>query len=103
MKELIPEFYTLPELFVNSEGFDFGARQSGEMVNDVQLPPWCNENARLFVLIHRQALECEQVRSNIHNWIDLIFGYKQTGQNAIDAINVFHPSVSFFVVFQEIQ
>lgn len=97
VKELIPEFFTLPELFVNSEGFNFGIRQTGDRVHNVELPPWCYGDPRLFVLIHRQALESEQVRNTIHNWIDLIFGYKQTGQSAIDAINVFHPSVGFFL------
>ena len=29
---------------------------------------------------------------NLHKWIDLIFGYKQRGQEAIKANNVFHPS-----------
>ena len=34
--------------------------------------------------------ESEHVSSNLHNWIDLIFGYKQRGQAAIDALNVFY-------------
>lgn len=95
VKELIPEFFCLPEMFENFEGFDFGVRQNGEIVNHVMLPPWCWNNPRLFVLIHRQALESEMVRKNLHNWIDLIFGYKQTGQPAVDALNVFHPAVSW--------
>ncbi|XP_058120974.1 lysosomal-trafficking regulator [Anopheles ziemanni] len=92
VKELIPEFFSFPEFLENQEGFDFGTRQSGEPVNHVELPPWCNGSARLFVLIHRQALEAGIVRRQIAQWIDLIFGFKQTGQAAIDAINVFHPA-----------
>uniref|UniRef100_A0A182RYL0 Lysosomal-trafficking regulator n=1 Tax=Anopheles funestus TaxID=62324 RepID=A0A182RYL0_ANOFN len=92
VKELIPEFFTFPEFLENQEGFDFGTRQSGEPVNHVELPAWCNGSARLFVLIHRQALESNIVRRQLSHWIDLIFGYKQTGQAAIDAINVFHPA-----------
>ncbi|XP_053670870.1 lysosomal-trafficking regulator [Anopheles nili] len=92
VKELIPEFFTFPEFLENQEGFDFGMRQSGEPVNHVELPSWCNGSARLFVLIHRQALEANIVRRQLSHWIDLIFGYKQTGQAAIDAINVFHPA-----------
>uniref|UniRef100_A0A182Q0B6 Lysosomal-trafficking regulator n=1 Tax=Anopheles farauti TaxID=69004 RepID=A0A182Q0B6_9DIPT len=92
VKELIPEFFTFPEFLENQEGFDFGTRQSGEPVNHVELPAWANGSARLFVLIHRQALEANIVRRQLSHWIDLIFGYKQTGQAAIDAINVFHPA-----------
>uniref|UniRef100_A0A182SF22 BEACH domain-containing protein n=1 Tax=Anopheles maculatus TaxID=74869 RepID=A0A182SF22_9DIPT len=91
VKELIPEFFTFPEFLENQEGFEFGVRQSGEPVNHVELPAWCNGSARVFVLIHRQALEANIVRRQLSHWIDLIFGYKQTGQAAIDAINVFHP------------
>lgn len=81
---------------MNQEGFNYGKRQSGEQVNDVSLPEWSDCSSRLFVLIHRQALESEYVRKNLHHWIDLIFGYKQKGKAAVDAVNVFHPAVSNF-------
>lgn len=93
VKELIPEFFCLPEMFENFERFNFGCRQNGERVEDVSLPPWCLKDPRLFILIHRQALESELVRNNLHHWIDLIFGYKQMGEAAVEAINVFHPAV----------
>ncbi|XP_068142089.1 lysosomal-trafficking regulator isoform X1 [Drosophila tropicalis] len=92
VKELIPEFFCLPEMFENFERFNFGCRQNGERVEDVSLPPWCHRDSRLFVLIHRQALESEMVRNHLHHWIDLIYGYKQSGESAIEAINVFHPA-----------
>jgi Beige/BEACH domain. len=57
------------------------------------LPPWSHADARRFVLIHRQALESAHTRENLPFWIDLVFGYKQTGKAAVDAINVFHPAV----------
>ncbi len=37
-----------------------------------------------------QALECDYVSQNLHKWIDLIFGYKQNGDEALAAHNVFH-------------
>lgn len=37
-----------------------------------------------------QALECDYVSTHLHEWIDLIFGYKQTGEEALKAHNVFH-------------
>ncbi|XP_063116159.1 lysosomal-trafficking regulator isoform X3 [Cavia porcellus] len=95
VKELIPEFFYLPEFLVNREGFDFGVRQNGERVNHVNLPPWARNDPRLFILIHRQALESDHVSQNICHWIDLVFGYKQKGRASVQAINVFHPATYF--------
>ncbi|MEQ2193116.1 hypothetical protein XENOCAPTIV_024088 [Xenoophorus captivus] len=41
----------------------------------------------LFLL---QALESEFVSCQLHQWIDLIFGYKQQGPEAARALNVFY-------------
>nr|XP_056708316.1 lysosomal-trafficking regulator isoform X1 [Euleptes europaea] len=95
VKELIPEFFYLPEFLVNREGFDFGVRQNGERVNHVNLPPWARNDPRLFILIHRQALESDHVSQTICHWIDLVFGYKQKGKASVQAINVFHPATYF--------
>ena len=51
-----------------------------------------------FVLVHRAALESPLVTHNLHHWIDLVFGCKQTGKAAVDAINVFHPAVQLHFV-----
>lgn len=40
VKELIPEFFFLPEFLLNNENFDFGIRQNGRRVHHVTLPPW---------------------------------------------------------------
>lgn len=37
-----------------------------------------------------QALESEFVSCQLHQWIDLIFGYKQQGPEATRALNVFY-------------
>ncbi|XP_059488715.1 WD repeat and FYVE domain-containing protein 3 [Neocloeon triangulifer] len=90
VKELIPEFFYLPEFMLNSNNFDLGAKQNGVFLNDVILPPWAKEDPLEFIRVHRQALECEYVSAHMHEWIDLIFGCKQQGPGAVEAVNVFH-------------
>ncbi|XP_030047517.1 LOW QUALITY PROTEIN: lipopolysaccharide-responsive and beige-like anchor protein [Microcaecilia unicolor] len=89
IKELIPEFYYLPEMFVNFNNYSLGVMDDGAIVSDVELPPWA-KSPEEFVRINRLALESEFVSCQLHQWIDLIFGYKQQGPEAVRALNVFY-------------
>lgn len=74
VKELIPEFFYLPDFLLNSNQFDLGQKQNGTKLHDVILPPWAKGSAREFIRIHREALECDYVSAHLHEWIDLVFG-----------------------------
>ncbi|KAJ6664020.1 hypothetical protein lerEdw1_008974 [Lerista edwardsae] len=90
-KELIPEFYENDSSFlVNSLKLDLGKTQGGKIVDNVELPPWAAD-ADDFLQKSRAALESQYVSEHLHEWIDLVFGYKQKGNEAIAAQNVFHP------------
>ncbi|KDP41495.1 hypothetical protein JCGZ_15902 [Jatropha curcas] len=90
VKELIPEFFYMPEFLVNSNSYHLGVKQDGEPIGDVSLPPWAKGSPELFVSKNREALESEYVSSNLHHWIDLVFGYKQRGKPAVEAANIFY-------------
>lgn len=91
VRELIPEFFYLPEFLTNTNNFNFGTRQSdGGNVDTVQLPPWAKGDPKIFVAKHREALESPHVSKHLHQWIDLIFGCKQRGEAAVESVNVFH-------------
>ncbi|KAF3933653.1 hypothetical protein ABW20_dc0101023 [Dactylellina cionopaga] len=91
VRELIPEFFFLPELLMNTNSFNFGNRQAtGEPVDNVILPPWAKGDPKIFIAKHREALESPYVSEHLHDWIDLVFGYKQKGDAAVEATNVFH-------------
>ncbi|XP_027189697.1 protein SPIRRIG isoform X2 [Cicer arietinum] len=90
VKELIPEFFYMPEFLENHFNLDLGEKQSGEKVGDVILPPWAKGSSREFINKHREALESDFVSENLHHWIDLIFGYKQRGKAAEESVNVFY-------------
>ncbi len=97
VKELTPEFYSLPDFLRNVNGIEMGTRQDGSVVNDVELPPWASSPEE-FVRKHRSALESEYVSAHLHEWLDLIFGYKQRGQQALESHNVFYYLTYYGVV-----
>ncbi|XP_059651515.1 BEACH domain-containing protein C2 [Cornus florida] len=94
VKELVPELFYLPEILTNGNTIDFGTTQLGEKLDSVRLPNWA-ENPVDFIHKHRMALESEHVSAHLHEWIDLIFGYKQRGKEAILANNVF-----FYITYE---
>jgi factor associated with neutral sphingomyelinase activation len=91
VKELIPEFYCLhSDFLINSEKLQLGVTPDGDVIDDVVLPQWATSGTD-FTHKMRMALESEYVSSNLHHWIDLIFGYKQSGEQAVLSDNVFYP------------
>uniref|UniRef100_U5EY84 Putative neutral sphingomyelinase n-smase activation associated factor n=1 Tax=Corethrella appendiculata TaxID=1370023 RepID=U5EY84_9DIPT len=92
-KELIPEFYDPSrkgDFLLNKMKIIFGQRYDGSQVNNVALPKWAENSPELFVQKLREALESDYVSQNLHHWIDLIFGYKQKGEEALKANNLFY-------------
>lgn len=91
LKELIPEFFdeSIPaeSWLRNSQNLDLGTTQNLHRVDDVELPPWACNDPQEFIRKHREALESDYVSEHLHEWIDLIFGFKQQGDEAIQANN----------------
>jgi len=91
LKELIPEFYCLDSDFlVNFDKILLGVTPEGELIDDVILPMWA-KNPSDFLQRMRAGLECDHVSANLHHWIDLIFGEKQKGEQAVSSNNLFYP------------
>ncbi|ETO37053.1 hypothetical protein RFI_00010 [Reticulomyxa filosa] len=90
VKELIPEFFYSSHFLANINRFNFHETNAHISVDDVVLPNWACGDPERFIRLHREALESPYVSQNLHHWIDLIFGFKQRGQAAVDALNVFY-------------
>jgi len=104
LKELIPEFYEDNiEFLVNSKKINMGINTKGEKIDDIILPPWSDKNPEKFLKTMKSALESNYVNEHINEWIDLIFGYKQRGEEAIKNFNckfyyIILFSISSFII-----
>lgn len=88
-RELIPEFFFDPTFLLNTNRFDLG-KIGGEPLDHAVLPPWCKDNND-FIYLNRKALESEHVSKHLADWIDLIWGFKQNGEEAVKCDNIFYP------------
>ena len=102
-QELIPAIYNLAETYVNNNNFNFGKLQKNQKeVKDFELPNWAKEDPRKFTLILRKILESEKVNRKLNLWIDLVFGFKQSGIDAIKNYNIFRKAC-YELHFNEIE
>ena len=62
-QELIPEFYSLPEMFTNNNRYNFGKQDDGTVVDAVLLPKWA-KSPEDFVRINRMVFVVKVL--NIH-------------------------------------
>jgi len=89
VREVIPEFFFLPEMFMPMNDIKLGTMQSGKEVNNVDLPEWAKNDPYKYVCELKKMLESDHVSFTINKWIDYIYGYKQKGKEAVNSINVY--------------
>ena len=49
VRELIPEFYYLPEFLSNKNMFELGTKQNGAVIHDIVLPTWAKNDPVEFI------------------------------------------------------
>ena len=100
LRELIPEFFYLPEMFMNLSSFYFGRRTNNELVDDIIMTS-NNEDINIinngkkyleyFVFIDKMRNLLEKRKNEINYWLNIIFGVEQknitfkNGKNKIEA------------------
>ena len=96
LRELIPEFYYLPEMYVNLNNLNFLSLQNGNKVDDVIIPDNIiqeeistnnqktntqnekkNNLFRIFLFIQKMKNYLENTKDNLSYWLNLIFGTQQ--------------------------
>ena len=112
VRELIPQFFCLPEMFENINKLNLGYLQDSDedeniennnidikinnkkiknkedlRVEDVYLPNWAKNNRNYFIMKMREILEDERLK--INQWVNIIFGIYQFGNEALKIGNIF--------------
>lgn len=77
--ECSPEFYT--DITV------FESIHKAHGLEDIELPKFA-PTPHDFLIYHRSILESDEVSCQLHNWIDLTFGYQLIGDEAVQNLNV---------------
>ena len=90
LRELIPEFFYLPEMFMNINSIFFDKTSKGELVDDVIMPNYNQnnkeflniinkneENLNYFIFVDNLKNKLEHLRNDFVHWINLIFGEYQ--------------------------
>jgi len=115
VRELIPEFFFMPEMFININNLNLNRKKNNDNLQfmnkntnnlkdsynnfNVNLPAWCENNAYKYISLHKELLESPEISASIGDWMDLIFGFKLSGKNAIEAKNLFF-SAAYMINFK---
>ena len=93
LREIIPEFFCLPEMFMNMNELNLGeifdSKGVPQLVGGVEMPLWANSDQYIFIGKHRELLESSEVNEKINEWFNIIFGSKQKGKEAKKICNLF--------------
>ena len=90
LRELSPEFYYLPEMFINMNKMNFKKKNDGIQIDNVDMPKniidnnnniVINNNFGCFKFIEYMRNYLEKKYLEILNWLNIIFGNKQKYHN----------------------
>ena len=120
LRELIPEFFYLPEMFINFNSINFHKRSNGDLVNDVIMPKnislninhnlinsnenyiFINKNedeiTKYCIFVDDMKNKLENLKYKLNFWIDIIFGKNQKYKNNKKKDQQFFRSESYIDV-----
>ena len=80
-RELIPELFSIPEIYLNINYNDFGQQKDGKLINDVNFKPYAKNPIEFCYLLKNLINNDVNINNNINKWFDFIFGVNQLSKN----------------------
>ena len=79
-REMIPELFTIPEIYMNLNYNDFGKPKEGERIHNITFEPYSNNPIEFCYLLKNLLNNNAKINNNINQWFDFIFGINQVGK-----------------------
>ena len=78
-REIIPELFSIPEIYINLNDNDFGLQKDGIRVHNITFEPYA-KNAIEFCYLLKNLINYDvEINNTINKWFDFIFGVNQLG------------------------
>ncbi len=78
-REMIPELFSIPEIYINLNDNDFGKQKDGTRVHNISFSPYCDNPIQFSYLLKDLMNNNPEVNNHINKWFDFIFGVNQLG------------------------
>ena len=78
-REIIPEFFCIPEIYINLNDNDFGKQKDDIRVHNISFEPYAKNPIEFCYILKNMINNDTEINNNIHQWFDFIFGVNQTG------------------------
>ena len=78
-REMIPELFSIPEIYINLNNNDFGKQKDGTRVHNISFSPYCDNPIQFIYLLKDLMNNNIDINNQINKWFDYIFGVNQLG------------------------
>ena len=85
-REMIPELFSIPEIYINLNDNDFGKQKDGFRVHNISFKPYSNNTFEFCYLIKNLINNDFTLNNNINKRFDFIFGVNQLGNYTLNKI-----------------
>ena len=76
-REIIPELFSIPEIYINLNDNDFGRQKDGTRVHNITFKPYCDNPMEFCYLLKDLVNNNIDINNQINKWFDFIFGVNQ--------------------------
>ena len=83
-REMIPELFSIPEIYINLNDNDFGKQKDGVRVHNVTFNPYAENFIEFSYIIKNKINNNIEINNKINKWFDFIFGVNQLGNYISD-------------------